>query len=374
MNKKLIDKNIGNILIPPLSLFKRKRHPPVKIENILIMRLFGVGDAVLVSSIISKLKQDRKIHVSVLATNETKGIFQLSEADKIYSFSISNPNSLLKVIEDLRNEKFDAILDTEQFANLSSLLQFLMRSSYRVGFDQSTRRRMYDKTICFNPDVHTIHAFQSLFSEIGIHLKLNQLLPLKTSKEDQKFVSKYISKLPKKNLLIGIHPGTGDTATQRRWMPERFAKVADYLTAKYKANVILTGTAGEKELLDQISGLMKSKPILLTEFTLSQFVVLTGKFDLFISNDTGPMHISAAMGTPTLGLFGPNTPERWSPLNRRSACVYHRLPCSPCIQTHLGIVPNKCPLYPTAKCMESISVDDVKKQADRMLKNKSKTR
>ena len=374
MNKKIIDRNIGNLLIPPLSLFRRKSHPPSNIHKILIIRMFGVGDAVLVSSIISKLKSDNDIQVSVLATGETKGIFQLSEADKIFSFNISNPNCFLKVMEDLRKERFDAIIDTEQFANLSSLVQFILKSSYGMGFDQPTRRKMYDKTIQFNPNIHTLHAFQHLFSELGFHIKLNHLLPLKVSSQDRKLVSSYLLKLPKKKLLIGIHPGTGDTAIQRRWMPERFAKVADHLISNYNANLVLTGTNAERQLLEHIAKSMKHKPIILTTFTLPQFVALTEKFDLFISNDTGPMHISAAMGTPTLGLFGPNTPARWAPLNKNSHFIYRKLPCSPCIQSHLGIVPNKCPLYPSAKCMEEISVDEVKKQAGKMLKDTAKTK
>ncbi len=372
MNKKIIDRNIGNLLIPLLSLFRRKSHPPSNIHKILIIRMFGVGDAVLVSSIISKLKKDKNIQVSVLASGETEGIFQLSEADKIFSFNISNPNSMLKVIEELRKEKFDVIIDTEQFANLSSLIQFILKSSYRIGFDQPTRRKMYDKTIHFNPNIHTLHAFQHLFSELGFQMNLNHLLPLKLSSAEKNFISSYLLKLPKRKLLIGIHPGTGDTAVQRRWMLERFAKVADHLISKYNANLILTGTKSEQSLLEQISKSMKHKPIILTALTLPQFVALTEKFNLFISNDTGPMHISAAMGTPTLGLFGPNTPARWAPLNVKSAFLYHKLPCSPCIQTHLGIVPNKCPLYPIAKCMEELSVDEVNKQADKMLKTRVK--
>ena len=375
MNKKLIDKLIGVPVVSFLSLFKKKNKRPKEIRNILVIRMFGVGDAVLVSSIIKGLKRKKKLNISILCTDETKGIFLLSDADKVYSLKLLNPLDALSKIKQLRKEEFDVIIDTETFANFSSIVQFFLRGKYKLGYSRSVRSKLYDNTIEFNPNTHTFYAFQDLFSSANLDANLKYLLPLNVKKEDETFISNFLSDLLKKEknvLLIGIHPGTGDTATQRRWMPERFAELADYLIEKYGAKVFLSGTPKERELLQYIAGLMKNKPFIISNLSLSQFVALTKRFDLFISNDTGPMHIAASMGTTTLGLFGPNTPVRWAPLNRKSIYIYHKLPCSPCIQTHLGIVPDKCPLYKSAKCMEQISTEEVKKKVDLLLNRRRK--
>lgn len=374
MNKKLIDKFIGMPPVSFLSLFKKKNKRPKEIRSILVIRMFGVGDAVLVSSIIKGLKRKKKLNISVLCTDETKGIFLLSDADKIYSLKLSNPLDIISKIKQIRKEEFDVIIDTETFANFSSIIQFFLKGKYKIGYSRSIRSKLYDDAIEFNPNIHTFYTFQDLFSSANLDSNLKYLLPLNVKKEDETFISKFLSDLLKKEknvLLIGIHPGTGDTATHRRWMPERFAELADYLIEKYNAKVFLSGTPKERELLQYIAGLMKNKPFIISNLSLSQFVALTKRFDLFISNDTGPMHIAASMGTTTLGLFGPNTPLRWAPLNRKSVYIYHKLPCSPCIQTHLGIVPNRCLLYPTAKCMELISVDEVKNTCERILNKKA---
>ena len=100
------------------------------------------------------------------------------------------------------------------------------------------------------------------------------------------------------------------------------------------------------------------------KFTLRQTFYLISKCNVFIGNDSGPMHIAAAQGVKTIGLFGPNLPLRFAPLNKKSISLYKKMPCSPCINVHKGQVP-EC-IYSKdskdfQKCMKAIKAEDVLK-------------
>jgi ADP-heptose:LPS heptosyltransferase len=77
--------------------------------------------------------------------------------------------------------------------------------------------------------------------------------------------------------------------------------------------------------------------------------------DLFVSNDTGPLHMAAAMGTPTIGLFGPNSPTRYAPVGSHNTSIFKDVHCSPCIQIHRGRI-DDCR---DGICVKQITVDEV---------------
>jgi heptosyltransferase-2 len=375
--KKTFDKLLGSMTIPLIASAKTPpRSQPESIKKLLIVRLFGMGDAVLVASLISEIKRKhKKIKIHILATDETKKIFEMSEADKIYTLNVKPRHiitSFLRISSELKKEGYDATVDTEQFANLSAIIITRIASKFSVGYALGSRSKLYDKTIRFNASKHTLSTFSDLFSAIGLNLSATSLFQLKVSRFEVKRATRFLkkNKINPHDILVGIHPGTGDTATFRRWMPKRFADVADHLAEKYNAKILLTGTKNEEKLLHLIASNMYSKPKIITSLSLQQFTALTKRFNIFISNDTGPMHIAAAMGTPTIGIFGPNTPIRWAPLNKASISIYKNFSCSPCINTHLGIVPKKCTLYKTARCMEAITPLEVVRAAHRIMKTK----
>ena len=155
------------------------------------------------------------------------------------------------------------------------------------------------------------------------------------------------------------------------WPIENFAKLIEQICSKKKnAKIILIGADYEKKLNNSILNLIDSKRIknnafnYAGRFTLKQTFYLISKCNIFIGNDSGPMHIGAAMGVKTIGLFGPNLPIRFGPLNKKSRAIYKQMPCSPCINVHKGQVP-ECMHGETSrdyqKCMKEIKIKDVLK-------------
>ena len=120
--------------------------------------------------------------------------------------------------------------------------------------------------------------------------------------------------------LIGIHPGAKDAS--RRWPPERFAALADALTADWGARIVLTGGVAEREITATVRHAMRAPALdLAGETDLGTFAAVIARLDLLVTNDTGASHLAAATGTRSVVLFGPTRPERWAPLDRERHLV-----------------------------------------------------
>jgi ADP-heptose:LPS heptosyltransferase len=161
--------------------------------------------------------------------------------------------------------------------------------------------------------------------------------------------------------LIVIHPGSH--APRVRWAIEDFAQVADVLVAKYGANIIIVGSEKETNLGRRLSKLMKSKSINACGRTgLQELAALLRHCHLFIGNSSGPMQLAAAVGTPTIAIFGNIYPldsyRRWRPWSETAVVLHKDVGCSECL-------PWSCR---DMACMKAITPEDVLKDADRFLK------
>jgi heptosyltransferase-2 len=133
-------------------------------------------------------------------------------------------------------------------------------------------------------------------------------------------------------LLIGVNPG-GDRPN-RRWNPDHFATVVERLLKDYPARIVLFGGPGEEFLAKYIENHIHSPKLvsLAGKLNLNELCYIISKLDLFITNDSGPMHIAAATGTPVVAIFGPENPMHLRPCTREALyrVVYKDVPCRPC--------------------------------------------
>lgn len=158
--------------------------------------------------------------------------------------------------------------------------------------------------------------------------------------------------------LIGIHPGAKFAA--RRWMPERFAGAASVLAHETGAAVVVTGSASEVALAGAVAvGVSPDAHTVAGRTSIGGLAALISRMTLFISNDTGPAHIAAALGTPSVTVFGPADIRRWAPEDDgRRAVVRHPVACSPCDNAI-------CPI--DHRCLRSIGIDEVVAAARRVM-------
>ncbi len=321
-----------------------------EIKNILVIRLWTIGESILTLPMIHALrKKFPKAKINVLVTKRSKDVF------------VGNKDINKIILVGLRNLKlfrtFDVVIDTEPYLRLSALLSFYL-GERRIGFSHGIRSLLYTDKIKFNDKQHAVLTFLDLSKVVGAWYKPDKLIKLWVSERDKKIVKNYLKKIgiKKTDFLIGICPGAAESARQRMWSAERFAELADKLIEESKAKIIFIEK--NKNLIRKIQSLMKYKSFDSDGLNIKQITYLIENCKLFISNDTGPMHIAAAQGVRTIGLFGPNTPIRYGPYGKENRALYHKIGCSPCINPHKGAFP-KCFNKEFQKCLKLINIEEV---------------
>lgn len=164
--------------------------------------------------------------------------------------------------------------------------------------------------------------------------------------------------IDKRELLIGVHPGAAYGET-KRWFPERFGAVLERLQ-KPGRRFLLLGGPGEELIAQQISTTMDHPPIdLVGKTTVAEALALVSMCVLFLSNDSGLMHVAAALNIPQVALFGSTDPQKTAPLNNRAVVIHpEHVSCTPCFK-------RSCP--EDLECMKAITVDEVATAAEQLL-------
>ena len=163
---------------------------------------------------------------------------------------------------------------------------------------------------------------------------------------------------------MGVNPGAY-FGSAKRWLSDRFAELLDRLIERNDADVVIFGASSELQLAQSIESLMRRQPLILSgKTTLAELIAMISICDLFITNDSGPMHLAVAVQVPTLAIFGPTDEIATGPLSPTAVLIKKRVECSPCLL-------RECPI--DHRCMTRISVDEVYAQAVQMLNTASGT-
>ncbi|MGB8954479.1 MAG: glycosyltransferase family 9 protein, partial [Tumebacillaceae bacterium] len=167
--------------------------------------------------------------------------------------------------------------------------------------------------------------------------------------------------------IVALHPLSGSTAISRRWPAAAFVWLGQELIEQQDANVLLVGSPDERSALIKMAERIDEETMVAAGRTsLHELAALLSLCKVFVGNDSGPMHLAAAMGVRTIGLFGPNTPVKWGPLGAGNHVLSAHLPCSPCIRVSHGQF-QECPL---PICMTSIRPEQALAVVEEVLSEK----
>jgi len=238
--------------------------------------------------------------------------------------------NLYKTIKSLG--EFDVFFSFRS-SNRSKFVKFFISSEKKFQFD----KKKYS-------GVHQVEKYNNF---INNSLKLNTIasrLILHNKKQSKR----------KKNKLLGINPGAS-FGSAKRWPPKKFADVAIDLSSKY--DIIIFGGPGEKDIAKDIERYLIDNKIknyqnLAAELSVNELISQISNLDLFITGDSGPMHLAAAFQVPTVAIFGPTNDKETSQwMNEKSIVVKKNLECQPCMK-------RTCPLK-HHNCMKSIKASEV---------------
>jgi ADP-heptose:LPS heptosyltransferase len=361
--------SVSETVTNPLSVIPRR---------LLVVKVFGMGDSILIRSIIGMLRERHpEMEIGVLVGPATREVMTVGESFRVHQYVPRKLStwSALQILKDIRSCHYDTILNCEQRSLAGSAFLSLIGAAYHIGFipiSDTPKGRFLTHAMRFRDDQSVWQSFIRLARLIDSSIP-QMFLPTspKLSEEVEEWAcdwwNEHVGSEPAPT--IALHVGSQDREFSR-WPVRRFVELAERARIHNRnLSVMLTGTAPERELIDAFISMYSGHAIDASDpGSLMRTAALLKRCNLLVSNDTGIMHLGAALGVPTVGLFGPNSPRYWAPVGPRATYVYDtKVPCSPCLNLYADRWPLGCSHPEKGRCMLDITVDSVMMAARRVV-------
>jgi heptosyltransferase-2 len=345
-----------------------KKLPGTGIERILIRGTNWIGDVVMTLPAVAAIRKTWPgARISVLAKPWVSEIYRLSpDVDEIIDFEEPGRHAgvmgRLRLAGELRKDPFDCAI-LLQNAIEAAILARLAGIPLRAGYNSDGRGPLLTHSVLRTKTVRQIHQidyYLEMVKALGC-TPTERSVQLHPGNDDDGVAKKLFNEqgIELGRPLIGLAPGAA-YGPAKMWFPERFAAVVDRLIDDTGAQAILFGSGGDKESTAAVARNARHCLIDIAGKTnLKEAIVLISRCALFLSNDSGLMHVAGALGIPTVAIFGSTNPVTTSPLGEKSIVVHREVPCSPCLK----------PVCPTDfRCMNLIGAEEVYGAARRLLK------
>lgn len=345
-----------------------------RIRSILITRFHLVGDMILFIPILRELRKlFPKAKIDLLAF-EPSGIETIRECPYIDQILIywGGKGFIKKWFGRLKTRMigYDIFITSCAETNLARE-GFYFGAKYMIGFKEKARfgviykeeePYLLDISLDYDPNIHEVDQNLKIVQALGADKPDNTLEYYITEKDSLYIKDLLLNEfhLSGAGPLIVIHAGSKQP--QKRWIPERFAEVGKRLVEHFGACVIFIGVEQEANLIGEIIKKMGGRGLDLSgRTTLGQLSALLKQIDILICNDSGPMHLAAVVGAPSVILWGPGEYANWRPIGdpEKVRIIRHKVPCSPCHK--LDCEDNIC--------MKLIAIDEIYEAVEKMLSN-----
>lgn len=236
---------------------------------------------------------------------------------------------LFTIVKDVRRQKFDFVIDLHSLSE-TNLLGFLSGAPKRLYSRRPGRSLDYLANFRPRPPLedevpkrHLIDRYLDVLIPLGVK-EADRLPHIKTLGEDNAAVEQILkkAKVSAGTPLIGLFPGAGHPG--RRWPLEKFAELADYLVRNDEVRVLVFAGPEERALVQEMRSLFPATTLILDTLTIPQLAAALARLAVFVSNDTGPMHVAVAVGTPVVALLDRPTPNSFVPIEDHHRVIYSR--------------------------------------------------
>lgn len=324
----------------------------IELKKILIIGLSCIGDNLLLTPAIKKIKDTYK-----------NAEFDIVVGPRAVEFAVENPwfsnyfiydkkDGFFKIIKKLRQKRYDLVID---FRN--SLIPFFLRSKYKLTFF----RKEFLSEKFYTPESERIMSFIEPFFGKG---EIKLYFPVGNNYREK--IRKIFDSLGIKpsDIICVLNPGAKFHG--KRWDEEKFALLGKELIRTYGVKIIITGSKDEVELTAKVKNLINESFVF--DFggktNLKELSAIFERSFLLVTNDTGSMHLACAVGTPVVAIFGPSNPYRYGPVGVKNFVVHSDIDCFLCRKE------SKCRIG--FKCIKEVKVEDVLKYCCIILDEKIK--
>lgn len=341
-------------------------------KKILILPLYGIGDVLMSTPALRNLKEQLDVEVTCLH------MFRST-----HDILLNNPC--------IKENIFFPFLETSRLAGIRFLLQFRKKFDCSINFFPSNRRDynlaayiigspwrmghryltgdlaglnfLKNRTVMEDDSLHNVEENLRLLDFLDVKGQEKYPLDFFATDEEKRFAAKWIEdNCLNGQMLIGIHPGTSTFKNhgRRRWSETSFAALIDMLSSNFKESAfLLFGGPEEKDLRTLVISHVRSAKAVLSVDAVSvrQAMSLIARCRLFISNDSGPMHMAAAARVPTVVVFGPTNPAWVRPWGVEHRVVRSGISCSPCFR--YSPKPLRCVAELDFDCLKKVTAEQV---------------
>ena len=327
--------------------------------KILIRATNWVGDAIMALPALRAVREKfGEAHISVLARPYVLDIYRDQEiADELIAYDWTSEHKGIrgqaKLVGQLREQKFDTAL-LMQNAFDAAWLARRAKIPKRIGYARDGRSFLLTQAIPVprhgEIPAHEKFYYLELIRRAGFIEQLPEVpwIELKVSVQKRQAAEEFLvangAQKSRRRIAVGAGASYGSA---KCWPPERFAETLNNMRQAGDTDVLLFGTAAEKTVSDAIVAGLKFRPFDLTgKTTIADLPALLSRCDLFIGNDSGAMHVAAAVGLPLVAVFGPTDPFGTAPVTQKCTVVQEKPYCSPCFL-------RRCPT--DHRCMKAVS-------------------
>ena len=344
------------------------------IKRVVVRGTNWVGDSVMT---VPALRALRRVlpdaNITLVIRPGAKGIFsEVDFIDDVLIYNRKNAFSVIPQVREWKRRQFDlAVLFQNAFE--AALIPFLAGVPVRLGYATESRQALLTHPLAL-PDwrssrhevfyyLYLVTALeQMLFGSSSIcEAEPDASIQISEHRRDEARSLLRSHGIGEENSIVAICPGSINSRA-KRWPAEAYAALADRLIESQR-QVLLIGSREEVEVSKEVMSRMRQRPVVLTGKTsLDEITAVLATVDLIVTNDTGPAHIGAALGRPTIVIFGPTNPLTTRPFSPEAEILRHPPECAPCML-------RDCPI--DHRCMTAITVDEVFERSHALLKRAS---
>lgn len=339
-------------------------------KNILVVQTSFLGDVVLTTPLLSEIKRRfPQAKLAVLCSPQAQALLgRQPDVDEIIVDDKRGESrglgGLWRKAQEIRERGYTLALSPHKSFR-SAFLLLLAGIPHRVGFRQSAGWFFFHERVDRDPDSHDVERNLSLLRPFGVEPKeCRRDLRVEVDGDSREAVERLFRSLriERNGITFGINPGS--VWATKRWRPEGYAELIVQLKQRYCCTILLFGGPEDSDTVTRIQALSGGAGVSLAgRLSLRELACALDWCDVFITNDSGPMHIAVGRGTPVVAVFCATTSQLgFYPYSCRAVVVEKELPCRPC-SSHGG---RRCPLG-TEDCIRLIKAEDVLHSVERVL-------
>jgi len=345
------------------------------IPKILLIKLGAVGELVMASPFFDQLRKHFPHSEIVLVVGRTSfaavehnpniNRFILADDLDLYRGGlIKRSLEFFQLIFKLHKEEFDLSFVLQR-AMPFRLLSCLVGVPVRVGFGRGRKDLFLTHSVSNHQIQNESESYLDLLRKMDIPAVFAKTFYY-LSDEEKDFLGLFLERysIASGEEVVAVAPGGGESAKRtmhtKRWLAQSYIELIQRLQSERSCRVILFGGPGDRKITNHI---IQISPDCLdaTDLSFGYMASIFRRCNLFIGNDSAPLHIAASMGTPCIGIFGPTDPHQWAPFGQNSSVIIKPVECHPCL------IDETFPKCSHIRCLTSVTVSDVWQQLEQTL-------